>query len=166
MQMRRVRAGGTTSSPKHDKYLIRRNGNCQARLIVSHIISKFGHSLWSVSLSFCLTYSPFSLSAHLIAAKSHSWKSHGRETMCQMRNIVISLSCAFSAGVPHHSVLGPFSFLCVAILFFPVWGNAGSVTLSCVFWCIRHTLAHIVVFIRDRFDWSYAREKFKSDIVM
>lgn len=115
MQMRRVRAGGTTSSPKHDKYLIRRNGNCQARLIVSHIISKFGHSLWSVSLSFCLTYSPFSLSAHLIAAESHSWKSHGRETMCQMRNIVISLSCAFSAGVPHHSVLGPFSFLCVAI---------------------------------------------------
>lgn len=138
MQMRRVRAGGTTSSPKHDKYLIRRNGNCQARLIVSHIIWRevanldiaFDLSLSHSCLSqpahalICLLF--FSLqslcdsrhSAHLIQYKQKATVQSLLQYHINKRRCVIeiSLSCLFMPGVPHRSVLRPFFFPLCCVL--------------------------------------------------
>lgn len=147
MQMRRVGAGGTTSSPKHDKYLIRRNGNCQARLIVSHIIWREVANLdiaFDLSLSRSCLSQPahtlicllvFSLqslraprlSAHLVQAESHSLNSlvvwHVQEKLVSLKSPFPVYLCLVS-----HTTL--FSdLLCIAsyaILFFPVWGNTSQ----------------------------------------
>ncbi len=144
MQMRRVGAGGTTSSPKHDKYLIRRNGNCQARLIVSHIIWREVANL-DIAFDLSLSRSCLSLSQHIrlfafsflppVATRSSSLCSSRTSRKPQFKTLLwyhtykrscvieISLSCVFMPGVPHHSVLRPFFpfVLCIAsyaILFF------------------------------------------------
>lgn len=152
MQMRRVRARGTTSSPKHDKYLIRRNGNCQARLIVSHIIwrevanldiafdlplSRFCLSQAARMLTCFLFFSLISLcapclSAHFIQAESHRWmslaESHDQETACHWN---LPFLCIYPrCPTPLCTRAFFLSFvLCIAffaILFFPVWGNTRS----------------------------------------
>lgn len=132
MQMRRVRARGTTSSPKHDKYLIRRNGNCQARLIVSHIIWREVANLdiaFDPSLShFCLSqpvqmliwflfFSLRSLCGLCLSAHFKQAECFLQNHMTQRRCVIeISLSSVFTPGVPHRSVLGPFFFpLCCAL---------------------------------------------------
>lgn len=149
MQMRRVGAGGTTSSPKHDKYLIRRNGNCQARLIVSHIIWRevanldiaFDLSLSRSCLSqpahtlICLLFFSLQslraprLSAHLVQAESHSLNSlvvsHVQEKLCHWNLPFLCIYAWCPTPLCTQTFFFPF-VLCIAsyaILFFPVWGN-------------------------------------------
>lgn len=154
MQMRRVGAGGTTSSPKHDKYLIRRNGNCQARLIVSHIIWREVANL-DIAFDLSLSRSCLSLSAGTYAHLPSRFLppvAMCSSSLCSSRTSrkpQFKLSCGITRTREVVSLKSPFPvYLCLVShttlysdLFFPLC-VVHCILCNFVFSCLRKYEPH------------------------